>query len=167
MSRATRSAAQSCSTAFASSASVTRTPGEDEGEFECEVDGTSPSAGNPDLAADSEGLTIYRYGRARGYLLASSQGSSSFLVYDLSSLRQLRTFAIGAGTTDAVDDSDGAMVVGVPLGPTFAKGLLATHDGDDEPFDDATNFKLTRWVDIAAGRLEVDTVSATHANKSF
>jgi 3-phytase len=140
--------------------SYTRTPGEDEGEFECEVDETSPSAGNPDLAADSEGLTIYRYGRARGYLLVSSQGSSSFLVFDLSSLRQLRTFAIGAGTTAAVDDSDGAMVVGVPLGPTFAQGLLVTHDGDDEPFDDATNFKFTRWVDVARPlELEVDTVS--------
>jgi 3-phytase len=140
--------------------SYTRTPGEEEGEFECDVDETSPSAGNPDLVADSEGLTIYRYGRERGYLLASSQGSSSFVVYDLSSLTQLRTFAIGAGTTDAVDDSDGAMVVGLPLGPTFAGGLLVTHDGDDEPFDDATNFKFTRWVDVARPLgLEVDTVS--------
>ena len=161
MSRATRSAAQSCSTAFGEFGQThTRTPGEDEGEFECEVDGTSPSAGNPDLAADSEGLTIYRYGRARGYLLASSQGSSSFLVYDLQlaqaaeDLRDRRRHAPTLSTS-----SDGAMVVGVPLGPS-AKGLLATHDGDDEPFDDATSFKLTRWVDIARP-LEVDTVSAT------
>jgi 3-phytase len=140
--------------------SYTRMPGEEEGEFECDVDETSPSAGNPDLFADSEGLTIYRYGRSKGYLLASSQGNSTFIAYDLNSLTQLRTFAIGAGTTDAVDDSDGAMVVGVPLGPTFAQGLLVTHDGDDEPFDDATNFKFTRWVDVAQPLgLEVDTVS--------
>jgi len=140
--------------------SYTRTPGEDEGEFECDVDETSPSAGNPDLVADSEGLTIYRYGREKGYLLASSQGSSSFLVYDLSSLRQLRTFVIGDGVTDAVDESDGAMVVGVPLGPTFANGLLVTHDGDDEPFDGATNFKFTRWADVAHSLdLEIDTVA--------
>jgi myo-inositol-hexaphosphate 3-phosphohydrolase len=52
------------------------------------------------------------------------------------------------------------MVVGLPLGPTFAEGLLVTHDGDDEPFDDATNFKFTRWVDVARPlELEVDTVS--------
>jgi 3-phytase len=138
----------------------TRSPGEEEGEFACEIDESSPSAGNPDLAADSEGLTIYRYARDRGYLLASSQGSSSFLVYDLSSLRQLRTFAIGAGVTDPVDESDGAMVVGVPLGSTFANGLLVTHDGADEPFDGATNFKFTRWEDVASPLgLEVDTVS--------
>jgi 3-phytase len=137
----------------------TRAPGEEEGEFDCEIDESSPSAGNPDLAADSEGLTIYRYGNNRGYLLASSQGSSSFLVYDLSSLRQLRTFAIGADVTDAVDESDGAMVVGVPLGSTFADGLLVTHDGADEPFDGATNFKFTRWEDVASPLgLEIDTV---------
>jgi 3-phytase len=107
-----------------------------------------------------EGLTIYRYGRERGYLLASSQGSSSFLVYDLSSLGQLRTFAIGSGATDAVAESDGAMVVGVPLGPVFAKGLFVTHDGDDAPFDDATNFKFTRWDDVARPLgLVIDTVS--------
>jgi 3-phytase len=138
----------------------TRTPGEEEGEFECEVDETSPSSGNPDLFADSEGLTIYRYGRSKGYLLATSQGSSTFIVYDLNSLTQLRTFAIGSGSADTVDDSDGAMVVGLPLGPTFAEGLLVTHDGDDEPFDDATNVKFTRWVDVARPLgLEVDTVS--------
>jgi 3-phytase len=52
------------------------------------------------------------------------------------------------------------MVVGLPLGPMFAEGLLVTHDGDDEPFDDATNFKFTRWVDVARPLgLEVDTVS--------
>ena len=33
--------------------------------------------------------------------------------------------------------------------PTFAKGLLVTHDGDDEPIDGSTNFKFTRWEDVA------------------
>jgi len=52
------------------------------------------------------------------------------------------------------------MVTNVPLGATFAQGLLVTHDGDDAPFDDATNFKFTRWQDVArALGLEVDTTS--------
>ena len=52
------------------------------------------------------------------------------------------------------------MVVGVPLGRTFAKGLLVTHDGDDEPSEGATNFKFTRWLDVARPlHLEIDTVS--------
>jgi 3-phytase len=37
---------------------------------------------------------------------------------------------------------------------------LVTHDGNDEPFDDATNFKFTRWQDVAAPLgLEIDTTS--------
>lgn len=138
----------------------TRTFDPDEEEFVCEIDEDSPSSGSEHLVADAEGLTIYRLGDARGYLLASSQGSSTFVVYDLTSLKPLRTFRIGEGATDGVDESDGAMVVGVPLGGTFARGLLVTHDGDDEPFEDATNFKYTRWEDVAEPvGLTIDTVS--------
>ncbi len=121
---------------------------EEEGEYVCEVDETSKSAGSPYLVADAEGLTIYPFARSgRGYLLASSQGSSEFIVYDLASVKRITTFAIGDGaTTDAVDECDGAMVVGLPLGE-FTEGLLVTHDGDDG--EDATNFKFTRWDDVA------------------
>src|SRR5262245_47536445 len=137
-----------------------RTFDPEEEEFVCEIDDSSPSAGSDYLAADAEGLTIYRLQGARGYLLASSQGSSTFIVYDLTSLKPLRTFEIGGGATDHVDESDGAMVVGVPLGARFPLGLLVTHDGDDEPFEDATNFKFTRWDDVARPLdLKIDTVS--------
>jgi 3-phytase len=61
----------------------TRTFDPDEEEFVCEIDQDAPSFGNPELAADAEGLTIYRLAGARGYLLASSQGSSEFFVHDL------------------------------------------------------------------------------------
>jgi hypothetical protein len=48
----------------------------------------------------------------------------------------------------------------LPPRATFAQGLLVTHDGDEEPGDDATNFKFTRWQDIAGPlALEIDTVS--------
>ena len=138
----------------------TRTFDPDEEEFVCELDEDAPSFGNPDLSADAEGLTIYRLAGARGYLLASSQGSSTFLVYDLTSLKQLRTFRIGVGAADAVDESDGAAVMGVPLGSTFSQGLLVVHDGDDEPGEDATNFKYVRWQDVAEPLgLAIDTVS--------
>lgn len=141
----------------------TRTFDPEDDEFECDIDESSPSAGSDYLVADSEGLTIYPLpGNGRGYLLASSQGSSTFVVYDLASLRALGTFAIGSGPTtdDAVDESDGAMVVGVPLGSTFSRGLLVTHDGDDEPGGDATNFKFTRWEDVAGPLgLTIDTVA--------
>jgi 3-phytase len=135
----------------------TRTFDPDEEEFVCEIDEDAPSAGSEYLAADAEGLTIYRLDGARGYLLASSQGSSTFVVYDLSSLKLLRMFRIGEGATDDVDESDGAMVANVPLGATFARGLLVTHDGDEAPGEDATNFKFTRWEDVAGPLgLEID-----------
>ena len=52
------------------------------------------------------------------------------------------------------------MVASVPLGTTFSQGLLVTHDGDDddEPNDDATNFKFTRRQDVASPLgLRIDT----------
>jgi 3-phytase len=57
----------------------TRTFEPDEEEFVCEIDEDAPSAGSDYLAADAEGLTIYRIEGARGYLLASSQGSLHLL----------------------------------------------------------------------------------------
>src|SRR5262249_35938844 len=47
---------------------------------EC-VAGPDPGFGGGHLAADAEGLTIY-YGRGVTYLLASSQGDSTFSVFD-------------------------------------------------------------------------------------
>jgi 3-phytase len=99
-------------------------------------------ASSPYLHADAEGLTIYRLQGSRGYLLASSQGSSTFLAYDLTSLNLLGTFEIGGGPTDHVDDSDCAMVVNSPLNSTFSQGLLVTHDGNDEPFDDRDELQV-------------------------
>jgi myo-inositol-hexaphosphate 3-phosphohydrolase len=54
-----------------------------------------------------EGLTIYKSGPATGCLLASSQGSSEFLVYDRETLER--------------------------LGGPFTQGLLVTHDGGNTP----------------------------------
>jgi hypothetical protein len=51
------------------------------------------------------------------------------------------------------------MVVGLSLGSTFRRGLLVTHDGVDEP-EEATNFKFTRWDDVAEPLgLTIDTVA--------
>jgi 3-phytase len=138
----------------------TRTFDPEEEEFVCEFDESSPSAGSEYLAADAEGLTIYRLRGSHGYLLASSQGSSTFIIYDLTSLKTLHTFQIVDGPTDAVDESDGAMVMGVPLGSTFPEGRFVTYDGDDEPNEEATNFKFVGWEDIAGPLgLVIDTVS--------
>jgi 3-phytase len=123
---------------------------------ECVVDETARSFGNPTLAADAEGLTIYGSPGGPSYLLASSQGDGNFLVFDrLVPTRQLGTFRIVDGPASGIDgndQSDGSAVVNVPLGPSFPQGLFVSQDGaNTNPTDDqeSTNFKFTRWDAIA------------------
>lgn len=129
-------------------------PDEDPGEFECETTGPAlPGDGGEHIAADVEGLTIYRGAFGTGYLLASSQGDDTFAVFgDRGRGGYVGSFAIGDGPrADGVQESDGAAVINVPMGRSFPNGLLVTHDGDDQTGTDrdATNFKLTRWDDVA------------------
>jgi 3-phytase len=127
---------------------------EDPGEFECEITGDAPpGVGGEHISADAEGLTIYRGAFDAGYLLASSQGDDTFHVFGQRGLGgYIGGFSIGeSGPIDSVQESDGTAVINVPLGNRFPRGLLAVHDGDDENArgEDATNFKLTRWENVA------------------
>jgi 3-phytase len=133
----------------------------DEAEEECVVDWSAdPGFGGRHLSADAEGLTIY-YGRGRrGYLLASSQGDSTFAVYQRTGAnRFLGGYRIvDTGAVDGVQDSDGAAVVNLPLGRCFPAGLLVVHDGENTPEVAGpdgepranTNFKYVAWPDLAA-----------------
>ncbi|SEU23991.1 3-phytase [Nonomuraea wenchangensis] len=128
---------------------------------EC-VPGADPGHGGTHLAADAEGLTIYYRRDGKGYLLASSQGDSTFAVYRREgSNAYLGQFRIGAGDgLDGAEHSDGSTVLNVPLGD-FDKGLFVAHDGENTPATadrENTNFKLVDWDDIADELdLEVDT----------
>ncbi|EAZ90225.1 phytase [Crocosphaera chwakensis] len=95
---------------------------------------------NSNLTADVEGLTIYYGEDGKGYLLASSQGDSSFAVYDRQgSNSYLGNFVVGENNgIDGVEESDGADIINVALGDKFPKGLLVVHDGSNE---DATVFQ--------------------------
>ena len=140
-------------------------------EEECVVDfGADPGFGGTHLSADAEGLTIY-YGHGnQGYLLASSQGDSTFAVFDRGGHNAyLGGFSIVDGVaTDGVQDSDGSAVLNVPLGAAFLQGLFVTHDGENTPDvldseDEVrtnSNFKFTAWPTIATsvgGGLLIDT----------
>ncbi|MGH2412731.1 MAG: phytase [Microcystaceae cyanobacterium] len=129
------------------------------------------------LEADVEGLTIYYGNDGKGYLLASSQGDSTFALYDRTrSNNYLGSFSIGAfGGIDSVQESDGADVLNIPLGPLFPSGLFVTQDGSNDPpvlfFDEddqefvnvSTNFKFVPWENIAnafsPNPLLIDTIS--------
>ncbi|WP_246365953.1 phytase [Nonomuraea rhodomycinica] len=121
--------------------------------------GADPGYGGRHLAADAEGLTLYYREDGKGYLLASSQGDSTFAVYRREgSNAHLGQFRVGEDDgIDGVEHSDGSTVLNVPLGD-FDEGLFVAHDGANAPADgdrENTNFKLTGWGDIA-GELDLD-----------
>jgi len=125
------------------------------------------------LLPDIEGLTIYYAADGEGYLIASSQGDSTFAVFDRQTEQYLGSFAIEDYLgIDGVEESDGADIINVPLGDAFPNGLLVVQDGSNEPavvFQDPedgeiqnfnANFKYIDWADIVAnfdGDLVIDT----------
>jgi 3-phytase len=86
--------------------------------------------GDGHLVADIEGLTITYGTNGAGYLIASSQGSSTFVVYQRRTGNPfVRTFTVaGSGTVDAVTGTDGIDAVAGNFGPGFKHGLLVVHD---------------------------------------
>jgi 3-phytase len=129
----------------------------DEASDECLVDGPDPGFGGRWLTADAEGLTIAK----PGYLIASSQGDSTFVVYERSGRnRHVGGFVVAAGSgNDSIEHSDGAAVVTVPLGRDYPDGLLVVHDGERRPAlrdpageeIDTTGFAYVSWSSVAAG----------------
>ncbi|MBN3895053.1 MAG: phytase [Nostoc sp. NOS(2021)] len=113
--------------------------------------------GGSHLTDDAEGLTIYYGKNGTGYLLASSQGDSTFVAYTREGNNEyVGNFAVGNnGSIDSVQESDGADVINVPLGPNFPFGLFVTQDGSNQPAKTIdgenvnSNFKLVPWENIA------------------
>lgn len=107
------------------------------------------AAGDGTLVADVEGLAIYPGSDGDGYLIASSQGDSTFSVYARRDGAHLFRFAVtGGGTVDGVSDTDGIDVTGAALGADWPDGLFVAQDGENEGGNQ--NFKLVSWGDIAA-----------------
>jgi 3-phytase len=109
------------------------------------------------LVADVEGLALVQQPGRRGFLLASSEGDSTFAVYrrggDQAWLGQ-REVADGA-RADGCTDTDGIEAVAADLGPDFPAGIFICHDGRNTTPGPAgnQNFKyvrLERIVDAAS-----------------
>ena len=106
------------------------------------VDGVS-------LVADVEGLDIYDSGTDR-LLIASSQGDSSYVVYDLPTGDVLLKFGIDRNRAlgiDGVSDTDGIAISSRPL-PGYPNGALVVQDGYNGVFFRNQNFKLIDWREI-------------------
>jgi myo-inositol-hexaphosphate 3-phosphohydrolase len=114
------------------------------------------------LKPDIEGLTIYYGPGGSGYLLVSSQGDSTYAVFDRSGDNAyLGSFAVADKRgIDQANESDGCDVIHVPLGPLYPFGLLVVQDGADDPQNvvqdddqlenNSTNFKFVPWQNVAA-----------------
>ncbi|KAL6703422.1 hypothetical protein ACN47E_009681 [Coniothyrium glycines] len=109
------------------------------------------------LQADVEGITLVpAKSGPGGYIIVSSQGISSYFVYERAAPHEyVLTFTIvGAGKkgVDGVSNTDGIAAVGNALNRDFPFGLVVTHDDANQLAGGGTakeaSFKLTSLVDV-------------------
>lgn len=103
---------------------------------------------NGRLAADVEGLALCRDSDGRTYLIASSQGDSTFCVYNGNEGNAfIAQFKIGASEgIDAVTGTDGIEALCADLGPGFEQGAFVVQDDENDTGNQ--NFKLVPWERI-------------------
>ncbi|USB34084.1 phytase [Paenibacillus sp. YPG26] len=107
------------------------------------------AADGGNLTADIEGLTLYYGEDGDGYLIASSQGSSTYAVYDRENDNEYEgSFMIGDGTSiDGTSGTDGIDVLSFGLGSKYPNGIFIAQD--DENMQDGAlinqNFKIVKW----------------------
>ena len=111
--------------------------------------------GEDGLTADVEGLTIYYGAGTTGYLIASSQGASTFQVYERTCPHRFVLTIAPGDSRMGVGETDGLDVVSAPLSSRFPHGLLVAQDGRRR--DGHQNFKFFAWEEIAGECLIIDT----------
>ena len=118
-----------------------------DGETRVQVD-TTEVGGH--LVADVEGLALYTASEGAGYLIASSQGSDAYVLYEREGANAyVGTFQIVDGIAiDGTSGTDGIDVSNAALGPGFPSGVFVAQDGDNG--DENQNYKLVPWQSIAA-----------------
>ena len=123
-----------------------------------DAEAAAPQEGSShQLTADVEGLAIYAPPNAppdAGYLVASSQGNWTYVVFDRAPPHAYRgTFRIVDGpASDGTGDTDGVAIAAMPVSAAYPQGLLVVQDGRN--FDAAgtrahQNFKYVSWADVA------------------
>lgn len=98
------------------------------------------------LTADIEGLAIMR-DRGINYLIASSQGDSTFATYRIDNNQLIyigRFRVVDSKVTDGVTATDGVDAWSGPIGK-FSEGLIVVHDDADDSVKGQQNFKLIDW----------------------
>lgn len=104
------------------------------------------------LHDDIEGMGIY-HGQKHSYLVVSSQGNSSYVVFDAAPPFKVRgAFRVGMDPVAGIDgasETDGLEVSSANFGGPFARGMLVVHDGFKRMPDGAQNYKAVAWDDVA------------------
>lgn len=125
--------------------------------------GAEPTAGNKavklqsvneQLVADVEGMEIYHANDAR-YLVVSSQGDNSYVLYKISddtqpSLSFAGKFNVIANLDkgiDGVGETDGLTVTATAL-PGYPEGMLIVQDGYNRMPLKPQNFKIIDWREV-------------------
>lgn len=105
------------------------------------------------LAADVEGMSLWRGPGSEGYLVVSAQQRDRFVIYDRAAPHAVRgviTVAASAdGAIDAVTHTDGLDISSDPL-PGFPSGVLVVQDDGNPRSGVDQNFKLVDWRAVVA-----------------
>ena len=103
------------------------------------------------LTDDIEGLTFYR-GETQDYLVASSQGDNTYVIYNAEPPFQFRgKFRIGINHQKLIDgasETDGIAATSANLGGIWSEGMLVVQDGRNVLPTEAQNFKYVPWSRI-------------------
>ena len=121
------------------------------GTSRTQVDKTGPGG---HLVSNVEGLAIAYEGKGAGYLVASSQGNHTYVIYRRGRGNQyVKTFKIVPGNgVDGTSDTDGIDVTTANLGPAFQHGVFIAQDGQNDGGNQ--NFKLVPWQLITGGQVK-------------
>lgn len=101
---------------------------------------------------DIEGLAFYQHPE-HPYLVISSQGNDSFVVFDGTAPYALRgAFRVGLNAElglDGVSETDGLEISSHDLGGPWGRGLLVLQDGRKRMPEGNQNYKYVAWQDVA------------------
>ncbi len=104
------------------------------------------------LHDDVEGMAVYQH-QDRPYLVVSSQGNDSYVVFDAVPPYTARgAFRIGLNAADGIDgvsETDGLEVSSADFGVAWPGGLLVVQDGRKRLPEGNQNYKLVPWQPIA------------------
>jgi 3-phytase len=136
---------------------------EDKGIWKFNAEPSAPDKGdlipmsgeqdNQNILFDIEGLAIYELSGGGGYLIASSQGNSSYALFRRDPPHKyLGSFKIVDGASiDGAEGTDGLDVSSFPFEEKYPEGILVVQDGHNKDRGIAApqNFKIIRWDSIA------------------